>query len=176
MTGQMLRKALLSAVLLGVCCAISVPMARPQSAKADENPLASIAWLTGGTWKAEAKAPDGKVTTVASQVRWAENGRAIEFATAFNGVPHYSGFYCWDPSRQAIAFWYTSSDGEFTQGTAKMDGNVLVQEFDHYTKDGKMQQLRSRIERTGENSYHWNVMANKDGNWTELIALNYARS
>jgi hypothetical protein len=165
-------------IAIGICgyCPSVTALADDKPAEATAaNPLQSIGWMTGGTWKAEAKTPDGKVTLVESQLRWAENGQAIEFVSRFNGSPHYSGLYCWDPSRKTIAFWYTSADGEFTQGTAKMDANVLTQEFDLYHKDGTGHHLKSRIQRTGENSYHWNVMAEKNGTWTELIALDYAR-
>lgn len=157
------------------CCGILPAQASAPAAPQGAAKLQAIEWMIGGTWAAEARAPDGKVTRVESRVQWAPNGQAIQFTTTFNGVPQYSGIYAWDPVRQAIAFFYTSRDGELTTGTVVPTGNVLTLDFTIAYVDGKTGTLRSVMKRDGGDAYDWSVLSNKNGVWTTMIALRYTR-
>ena len=137
--------------------------------------LQAMDWMTGGTWTAEAKAANGPATKVESRIRWSPNGHAIEFVTSFNGHEHYNGIYAWDPAQQAVRFFYTSGEGEFTSGTAKPVEDGLEQEFDITGVDGKANHFRSAIKKTGPDDYDWNVQRQENGEWAVMIKLHYTR-
>jgi len=142
----------------------------------DHSPhLQPLDWMTGGTWTAEAKPPNGLVTKVESRIRWAPNGHAIEFVTNFNGMAHYNGVYAWDPAAKTIRFFYTSAEGELTVGTAKPTSDGAEQEFDITDGNGNVNHFRSLIKRTGPDDYDWNVQAKRNGEWAVLISLHYTR-
>ena len=137
--------------------------------------LMPLDWLTRGVWTAETKPAEGAAVKIESELRWMANQHAIQFVTRFNGEPHYSGIYGWDPGRKTIAFWYTSADGALTTGTAKPAAEGLLQEFDITEANGTSNHLRSEIRRKGGDEYDWNVQSNKSGEWKVLIQLHYTR-
>lgn len=141
--------------------------------------LAPVAWLIGGTWTSDVKAPgDTAVTHVESHIKWAPNHQAIQFVTDFNGKPHYNGFYAYDPVKKTINFYYTSEQGQLTIGTATPDpdGNTLRQEFDTMQPAGTTQHIRSTIVRSGNNTYDFSVfLQDKTGEWTQAFKIRYER-
>ncbi len=141
-------------------------------------PLAPVAWMVGGTWVTDVKAPsDGTVTHVENRIRWASNHQAIEFNTDFNSKPHYYGFYAYNPVAKAISFYYTNSEGELTIGTATPDpdGKTLVHEFDIMHPDGKTGHVRSTVVRDGNDAYWFTVFMQKDGEWAQVFKIHYER-
>jgi len=160
--------------LAGSALAQSKP---PASPNADET-LAPVAWFVGGTWVSEVKDPsDGSVTHVENRMRWAANHQAVEFNVDFNGKPHYDGFYAYNPATKTIAFYYTSSEGELTVGTATPDpdGKTLHQEFDIMHSDGKTGHLRSTVARDGNDAYWLTLFVQKNGEWTQVFRIRYER-
>ena len=146
----------------------------------EPTPLNQIAWLTGGTWVAEIKDPQGALATrIENRIKWSENKQLITFATTFisHNKPevHYEGIYAWDPAKKRISFWYADKEGNLTQGVAAMTGDTLTQDFDILNTNGRDDKLRSLIVRDGTDSYNWNVSAQKDGQWAELFHLRYVR-
>ncbi len=135
--------------------------------------LKPIRWLAGKTWTADAVDPtSGKKTRIESVVSAAPNGSSIQFVTSFDGKPQYNGFYAWDPATKQIRFWYTSSEGELSQGTAEPEGDGLLQAFTITGVDGKVTPLRSHVKPAGE-TYDWNVERDQNGTWVEMIHLRY---
>lgn len=175
LSSSVLVPFILFAPLLAAADPPKAPPAAP-APPAQSSPLAAMQWMIGD-WHATAKAPDGSVTQIDNRISWAENRTAIFFVTRFNGVPHYSGMYAWDPERKLVAFWYTDDAGALTQGTARLDGKRWVQDFAGAKPDGtKNPPLRSYIELATDGSrYHWFVVRPADES-KPLIALDYVRA
>jgi hypothetical protein len=154
----------------------SVAQSKSEGAKA--SPLEPLAWFIGGKWVSDVKDPhDGSTTHVENQITWAPNRQAIDFLTKFNGQPHYNGFYAYNAATKKISFYYTSSDGELTIGTAvpDADGKTLQQDFDQAHTDGRVTHLRSTIVRDGDNAYWFTVFLQKDGEWLPEFKIRYER-
>jgi hypothetical protein len=160
-------------VLLLAFCALGQQKSEP----AEPSPLQPLAWLVGGTWVSNVKGPDQKVTHVENKISWAPNHRAIEFLTRFNGKPHYNGFYAYDAGKKTIEFFYTSSEGDLTVGTAvpDPDGKTLQQNFDLTNAKGKVTPIHSTIERDGDNAYWFTVFLQKNGEWSPEFKILYER-
>ena len=174
----MKSRTLVCAVALAALVAAPRP-ALPQQAA--ENPLDQLAWMVGGTWKADGeKGPDGKPFHVEWSCRWGDNHRILEFTTRFliNGrlVPVYEGLYAWHPGKKKLIFVYTDNEGNLTEGAATMTGDHLEQEFDIVGVDGVAHPYRSTIIRRGPDDYDWDVSSQKDGAWTQMFALKYKRN
>jgi len=138
-------------------------------------PLTQLQWLIGD-WHATAKAPDGTITEIDNHIYWSDTHTAILFVTRFNGEPHYSGMYAYDPARKQIGFWYVDSDGQFTQGTAASEGQRLTQKFEIAKLDGSTSSLISIIERrSGDSAYHWQVFRASETSGSPLIELEYTK-
>ncbi len=173
------RKFVWSSLLLCVfgCNAFAQSQAAP--AKSADSPLAPVAWLVGGTWVSDVKDPDdGSVTHVENHITWAPNHQAINFVTDFDGKPHYSGFYAYDPAKKAISFFYTSESGQLTIGTSTPDpdGKTVHQEFDVMQPDGKTQHIKSTLGRDGNDAYWFSVfMPSKTGEWAQVFKIRYER-
>ena len=151
--------------------------AQQKSEAAKTAPLDPVDWLVGGTWVSDIKSPDGKVTHVENKIRWAPNHQAIEFLTKFNGQPHYNGFYAYNAATKTIGFYYTSSEGDLTIGTAvpDADGKTLRQDFDLTSANGKVTHIRSTIERERDNAYWFTVFLEKNGEWSPEFKIHYER-
>ena len=170
-------RALLVAVL-AVFSINGLAHSKPAVANSPDSPLAPVAWLVGGTWVSDVKDPsDGSTTHVENRIRWAPNHQAIEFATDFNGKPHYNGFYAYNPVAKTIGFYYTNSEGELTIGTATPDpdGKTVHQEFDIMHPNGKTGHIRSTLLRDGNDAYWFTVFMQKDGEWAEVFKIRYER-
>lgn len=156
-------------------CILLLLMAAPVIA-ADPDPaapLAPIEWLEGD-WHATAAPPQGKPVEIDNHIYWSETRTAIFFVTRFDGKPHYSGMYAWDPAAGQIGFWYVDAEGSFTKGTSRVEGTRLVQEFTIAHADGKTETLRSYLDPNADKSvYHWQVL--RPGETKPLIELDYHR-
>ena len=148
---------------------------KPEAAK--PSPLEPVAWLVGGTWVTDIKSPDGRVTHVENNISWAPNHQAIQFLTRFNGLPHYNGFYAYDAAKKTIEFFYTSSDGDLTIGSAipDADGKTLRQNFDLTDAKGEVTPIQSTVVRDGDNAYWFTVFLQKNGTWSPEFKIRYER-
>lgn len=163
--------------VISACLLSSFCFAQGSDKAARTSPLTPVAWFVGGTWISDVKDPqDGSVTHVENSITWAPNHQAIQFLTKFNGQPHYNGFYAYDAAAKAIKFYYTSSEGELTVGTAIPDGDkTLRQEFDITHTDGRVAHIKSTIERDGNNAYWFTVFLQKNGQWSPEFKIRYER-
>jgi len=166
-------------VLLAAFVGSAVAQSQTAPAKSAESPLAPVAWLVGGTWTSDVKDPqDGSVTHVENHITWAPNHQAINFVTDFDGKPHYSGFYAYNPATKMIGFYYTNSEGQLTIGTSTpdADGKTIRQDFDVMQADGKTQHIRSTLVRDGNDAYWFSVfMQNQAGEWAQAFKIRYER-
>ena len=173
------RKAALLYLLVSLLTLSAVAYSQASPAKSADSPLAPISWLIGGTWTSDVKDPqDGSVTHVENHISWAPNHQAIQFLTNFNGDAHYNGFYAYNPAAKTINFYYTSSEGQLTIGTANpdADGKTLRQEFDVMQPDGKTQHIKSTLLRDGDDAYWFNVfLQDKTGEWAQAFKIRYER-
>jgi hypothetical protein len=144
-----------------------------ESKPAAGSQLSPIEFLIGD-WHATATRPNQPPTEIDSHIYWSENHSAVFFVTRFNGTPHYSGMYAFEPGSKQINFWYLDTDGNSTRGTARVEGKRLIQEFTNSHPDGKQEELLSYIDRSADDkSYHWQVL--RVGATEPLIQLDYTR-
>jgi hypothetical protein len=141
-------------------------------APAHDSHLAALDWMTHGTWHAEFTTKDGKPFVIDNEIRWAEIGTAIVFTTHFNGRMNYYGIYVWDPQKQKLRFFYTSANGDFTEGEATASPEGLVQNFTISSEKGD-EKLHSTVTRKGENQYDFAVF--QEGSTKPEVALTYTR-
>ena len=166
------------AVLCAILTATSVAQSKPAASPSPAGDLSPIAWMVGGTWNSDVTDLSNEtVTHVASRVRWSPNHTAIQFLANFNDSPHYNGFYAYNSATKAINFYYTSSEGELTTGTATpdADGKTIRQEFDIAHTDGTTGHLKSTIVRDGDNAYWLTVFMQKNGDWAQVFRIRYER-
>ena len=167
-----------TASILALCSVITIYAGAQSNTPANPSPLEPVAWFVGGTWVSDVKDPQGgAVTHVENVISWAPNHQAIEFLTKFNGQPHYNGFYAYDAAAKSIKFYYTSSEGQLTIGTATpdADGKTLRQEFDTIHSNGRVMHVRSTIVRDGDNAYWFTVFLQKNGEWSPEFKIRYER-
>ena len=140
------------------------------------SPLDPVAWLVGGTWVTDIKSPDGKVTHVENNIRWAPDHQAIEFLTKFNGKPHYNGFYAYNAATKTIGFYYTSSEGDLTMdGRARSRREEPAPGLRLTSASGKVTHIRSAVVRDGENAYWFTVFLESNGEWSPEFKIRYER-
>jgi hypothetical protein len=169
-------------ILCAFALALLLTGAIPARAQAQsDNPLHPLAWMAGGTWRADApQGPDGKPFHAEWKCRWGANHRTLDFTVWFltDGklVPVYNGLYAWHPGRKKLIFVYADNRGNLTEGEAVMNGERLQQDFHIVSADGVARPFRSIIVRQGPDAYDWHVQRKKDGAWTEMFALKYKRS
>jgi hypothetical protein len=162
-------------IIAAVCLAVSLSLTFGFQANPTPNHdphLQPIAWLTGGTWTAEFKTPEGKPFLIQNEIRWADTGAAISFLTRFNGQPHYYGIYVYDPAAKLIKFFYTSADGEFTSGHTTPSATALQQQFQISNTEGT-KTFSSTIQRAGEDAYNFDVF--QEGSDKPVLSLKYLR-
>ena len=160
-------------IIAAVCLAVSLSLAFQPNPTPNHDPnLQPIAWLTGGTWTAEFKTPEGNPFLIQNEIRWADTGAAISFLTRFNGQPHYYGIYVYDPAAKQIKFFYTSADGEFTSGLATPSATALQQQFQISNAEGT-KTFSSTIRRVGEDGYNFDVF--QEGSNKPVLSLKYLR-
>jgi len=134
--------------------------------------LAALDWMTHGTWHAEFTTKDGKALGIDNEIRWSETGTSIVFTTRFNSHANYFGVYVWDPQKQKLRFFYTSANGEFTEGETTASPEGLVQNFTISSEKG-IEKLHSTVMRKGENQYDFAVF--EEGSTKPEFALTYTR-
>ena len=157
---------------------MSLAQDKPAAPAKEQDPLAPLSWIIGGSWSTVVKdKDDAHPVHVVNRPTWAPNRRAIIFDVYFDTTPHYYGFYAFNPATKNIDFYYTSSDGELTTGTASADpdGKTLWQEFDIRHTNGVTAHLRSSIVRDGDNAYWLTVFTQKDGQWAQAFRIRYER-
>lgn len=145
----------------------------------DEGELAKLGWFVGN-WRTEIKAQNGNpAVTVDSEMRWAENHRAITFQVWFTSEgkrdAHYYGMFAWDPGEKTLKMWQVAKDGNLSVGKAKMEDKTFTMETHMVRGNGSTQEQRAEIVRDGDDAYNWKVQLVKDGQWVDASKLRYER-
>ena len=164
------------ALAAGLLFAISTTVAMGQ-AGSPADPLAPVAWLAGGTWKAEVPNPAGGANTkIEQRMERTLGGKAIRFSTKFNGVEQYQGFFAYDAAKKQIVFAYPSADGGVTMGTAsEAPGGEVVMDFTISNADGTSDVYQVRMKKADADDYTWSLFANAGGRLTPMFEVKYHR-
>lgn len=162
-------------LIAGMLLILSSSFATAQAAPPD--PLAPIAWLVGGTWKAESPNPKGgSDTKIEQRMEWILGGKAIEFVTKFDGITQYEGFFAYDAAKKQIVFAYPSASGDVTNGTAAATPDGIVMNFTISDVSGTATQYQVKAKKAGANDYMWTLFAAGTNNgWTPLFQVKYHR-
>jgi hypothetical protein len=117
-----------------------------------------LAFLVGHCWRgnlgSSAKATDEHC------FRWLYAGKFVRdehVVHRADGQILLSGetLYFWDAASRQLQYLYLESDGSYARGTLQSDGRALVFPPARYVSmpDGKVQSIRSRWQRSGEDGY-----------------------
>jgi hypothetical protein len=156
--------AMFSLVLLPLCRGDE----RPETAgkpKIDPT-LAKLAAMIGGTWT-----NDNPKFLVEFKYDWAFNKKAIR-GTGFiaKGSPQeieVEALFGWDPVRKVCYYLDIHGGNSVFQGTAKLDGDAVVLEFD--TVIGSPAKWRSVGTFPDTDTYAFKIYGRKDGQWTQKV-------
>jgi len=167
-------RTLAAGVLFAISATLAMGQATPTAAP---DPLAPVAWLAGGVWKAEVPSPNGGANTkIEQRMERVLGGKAIRFATKFNGVEQYEGFFAWDAVKRQIVFAYPSAAGDVTSGVAT-EGTAgdVVMDFTINNADGTAARYQVHIRKAGPDNYTWALFADAGGSWTPMFEVKYHR-
>jgi hypothetical protein len=155
--------------------AVSTSIAMGQGSTAAD-PLAPVAWLVGGTWKAEIARPGGGgKTKVEQQMERALGGKAIRFATRFDGVTQYEGFFAYDAVLKQIIFGYPCASGDVTRGVATEEQGGLLMDFTISNADGTSAHYQVHMKKSSADDYTWSLFASSGGSWSPMFEVKYHR-
>jgi hypothetical protein len=165
-------RTLAAGLLFAMSAMAAIGQANPAA-----DPLAPVAWLAGGTWKAEVPSPNGGANTkIEQRVERVLGGKAIRFATTFNGVEQYEGFFAWDAAKKQIVFSYPSAAGDVTTGVAtEAPAGGVVMDFSIDTADGTAAKYEVRIRKVGPDDYTWSLFASSGATWAPMFEVKYHR-
>jgi hypothetical protein len=160
----------------GLLFAMSAMVAMGQ-ANAAVDQLAPVAWLAGGTWKAEVPSPNGGASTkIEQKMERMLGGKALRFETTFNGVEQYQGFFAYDAVKKQIVFAYPSAAGDVTNGVAtEGPAGGVVMDFTISNADGTAAKYQVRIKKAGADDYTWSLFASSGATWTPMFEVKYHR-
>jgi hypothetical protein len=121
-------------------------------------PYEPLAFLVGHCWRGSLGSA-GKATDEHC-FRWLYAGKFVRDEHVVHGADGkilLSGetLYWWDPASRQLQYLYVESDGSHAHGTLQSDGRALVFPPARYVSmpDGKVQSIRSRWQRSGEDGY-----------------------
>jgi hypothetical protein len=142
-------------------------------------PIASLSWLVGGVWTADATKLGPGMLRIETRYQWADNQAYIRFNTHFvfdKGAQHnYDGNFFWNPSDKTLAVWYMDAQNSITQGPVKLNDNDIIISFRGEDFEGKTADLRVIVTRKNNDNYHWALQEMKGGAWKDLAGLEYLR-
>lgn len=155
-----------------------VAAAGPTPSAMETSPLAPLAFFTAHEW--EAKLPDsseGKKMSIHNRFTWAENRKAIRVSNQFmidgKPEPYIDGLYAWNPLKKMLVFMYTDAEGNFSEGTVRIEEGKLVHEFQEIHPDGKVDALVARVTPHGSESWDNAIFVRKGDALTPLVQVQY---
>lgn len=159
----------------GLLLAVSTTISMGQ-ASAVSDPMAPIAWLAGGTWKAELPSPNGGgKTKIEQRMERTLGGKAIRFVTKFDGVVQYEGFFAYDAAKKHIFFAYPSASGDLTTGITSKEPGGLLSDFTISNGDGTTAHYQIHMKKDGMDDYTWSLFSNSGGVWSPAFEVKYHR-
>jgi hypothetical protein len=159
----------------GLLLVLSTTMVMGQGS-AVSDPLAPLAWLVGGTWKAEVPNPKGGSNTKIEQhMERTLGGKAIRFVTKFDSVVQYEGFFAYDAAKKQIFFAYPSASGDLTTGVASEEPGGVLADFTISNADATAAHYQVHMKRDGADDYTWALLANSGGAWSKMFEVKYHR-
>jgi hypothetical protein len=167
----------LTALVLGLTAGIVPASAQPTID--DQGRLAPVAWLVGGTWVGEAKAPDGSISTVELTYAWADHRKAMKYSIVRRVgnrlVPALDGICAWHPGKKQIVLWEVDNDGNVTESILVPHGTRVSFDEMLYAAAGTTQPVRAEIARQGENDFLFKAAIPKGGEWVVVFEARYTR-
>lgn len=169
-----------AAMLLGLVVA-AAPTARSQSPAKTESskPIATMAWLVGGVWTADASSMAPGLT-IETRYSWSDNSAYIRFTTHFltdKGTHKgYDGNFFWDAAQSTLGMWYMDGGSAITQSPVVVNGPAMVMRWRGPDFEGKPADLRVTVTRRSDDAYSWVAEEAAPGDqWKHLAALEYRR-
>jgi hypothetical protein len=163
------------ALLFAVLFAVTATLAISQTATAAD-PLAPVAWLVGGTWKAEVPNPNGGAARkIEQRMERTLGGKAVRFVTKFDGVVEYEGFFAYDAAKKQVVFAYPSASGDVTTGIVAAAPEGLLMDFTISDAQATATHYQVHVKKSGPDDYTWALFASADGGWSPLFQVKYHR-
>jgi hypothetical protein len=156
------------------CAAAALSLAAAETSSLNPH-LAPLEPLLGKTWKGTFKnsKPDHPITDVA---RWerALNGQAVRQVHSINaGIYGGETLFIWDEKKQAVAYYYFTTEGYMTTGTFQVkDGHFVTSEKVTGDADG-VTEVRGTSEIQPDGKFHVKADYFKQGQWVPGHEVTY---
>lgn len=172
-----MRKA--GILVLGVLLATAMAGAQDTTQKKETKPIASLSWLVGGVWTADASKLGPGMQKIETRYVWSDNEAYLRFTTHFifdkGTAKTYDGNLFWEPESKTLAIWYMDAQNGIIQGPMKWDGETLEVLFRAHDFDGKMADLKVDVAKKSDDLYHWSLSEKQGDSWKALADLDYRR-
>ncbi|HEY6375224.1 MAG TPA: hypothetical protein VIX90_06835 [Edaphobacter sp.] len=168
------------ALALTVGMGASSPVVAQQTATTTEaKPIASLGWLVGGVWTADASKLGPGTERIETRYQWSDNGSYVRFTTHFvtdkGAIKTYDGNLFWDPGKKTLAMWYMDAQNAITEGPMTIAGSDWQMTFHGDDFEGKQADFRVDIAVKSKDLYHWTLNEKVGDAWKKLIELDYVR-
>jgi hypothetical protein len=171
---SVLRRTTLLLCNLGIVVALSSSGAN--AIAQTQSDVASIGWLTGGTWVGTAPGSPLQVRTAYS---WSNNGRFVRFFTKFvmpSGTQNkYDGNIYLDPATHQVMTWYVHEDGAITRAVTAITPSGFTMTFSDADEDGRPANYRVEVARQADDRYLWRLFQETKAGWQPVLALTFVR-
>ena len=159
---SMVRRITVLACSLAIAVVLSSQCVDAQA----QSDVASLGWLTGGTWVGTAPGWPLQVRTTHS---WSNNGRFVRFFTKFvmpSGTQSkYDGNMYFDPSTHKVMTWYVHEDGAITLAETSVTPSGFTMTFADVDDDGHPVNYRVEVARQSADRYVWKLFQQTKGGW-----------
>jgi len=140
--------------------------------------LASLAFLTGGTWRADLPpGSDGQKAGIEARFEWTQNHQGIRFDSEWlageRKYPYTSGVYLWNPQLKQIMISYSDADGALTTGTVSQADEVFEHDLQVIYPSGKIEKVQTKLTHAGSSSFTNAIYRLKDGQWDKFVEVHY---
>jgi len=149
------------------------------STTTEAKPIASLEWLVGGVWTADASKLAPGMERIETRYQWSDNGSYVRFTTHFvtdkGAMKTYDGNMFWDPSKKTLAIWYMDARNAITEGPMSIAGSDWHMTFRGEDFEGKQADFRVDVSMKSHDLYHWTLNEKVGDGWKKLIELDYVR-
>jgi predicted enzyme related to lactoylglutathione lyase len=156
------------------CQSAASPVVKPVS------PISALEWLVGGVWTADISKMGNGMKSIETRYTWSDNKAFLRFNTHFiseKGTKNqYDGNFYFDPARKSLNMWYADSENTIYQGPISVAGDTLTFDFRGEDFEGKMSDLRVRLNRKSDSLYNWTLFERDGDKWKQLATLDYLRN